>query len=398
MEVAFVASDKMRHVIKEKPSGVYNYMLNVIYDQPKRYLTTLTICYLGATIITIYLSLLIFEKYAIGSTLPNDFLRYTLLAFFLMIIFLLTNEFVPRALFRRRPCLIVRIFLIPTFLFYVILYPFVRLLEAISIVVLRLLGVHWHSSKEKTFDREEINSYIKQSIDEMTDDKEIESEVKILRNALDFYSLKLRDCMTPRTEIVGVNEKTGIDTLKDKFTESGFSRIIVYRDEIDHIIGYIHIWEILSRPSDWTTKITPVSFVPESMPATQLMHDLMQQRKSLAIVVDEFGGTSGLVTMEDLVEEIFGEIDDEYDTETELMKRESDTEFVLSGRVEIDQLNEEFDLGIPESDEYTTLAGYILHHTQRLPKTSETIQIDNFSIKILKVTDRKIEVVKLEVE
>jgi CBS domain containing-hemolysin-like protein len=321
--------------------------------------------------------------------------KYLLVTFFLSIVLLLMNEFIPRAIFRRRPCLCVRIFLIPTFLLYAILYPIVRLLEAVSIILLRLLGIHWHASKEKMFDRTDLNSFIKQSIDEMTDDKEVEAEVKIFRNALDFYTMKLRDCMIPRTEMVAVNENTEIDTLKQKFIETGLSRILVYRENIDNIIGYIHIWEIFINSQDWTKKIATTAFVPESMQALQLMSDLMQQRKSLAVVVDEFGGTSGLVTMEDLVEEIFGEIEDEYDTKTKFMKRESDTEFVLSGRVEIDHLNEEYDLQIPESDEYTTLAGYLLHHTQRIPKTYETIEIDNYTFKILKVTERKIEVVRL---
>ena len=395
MEVAFVASDKMRHVVKGKPSGIYNYMLNVIYDQPRRYLITLTISNLTAIVFVVYFTILIINKYNIGASLPNDFVKYLLMTLFLSIVLLLTNEFLPRAIFRRRPCLCVRIFLVPTFLLYVILYPVVRLLEAISIILLRILGIHWNASKEKMFDRTDLNSYIKQSIDEMTDDKEVETEVKIFRNALDFYSMKLRDCMIPRTEMVAMSEDTSIDALKQKFIDTGLSRILIFRENIDNIIGYIHIWEIFINPQDWTKKIASVAFVPESMQALQLMSDLMQQRKSLAVVVDEFGGTSGLITMEDLVEEIFGEIEDEYDTKTKFMKRESDTEFVLSGRVEIDHLNEEYDLQIPKSDDYSTLAGYLLHHTQRIPKTYETIEIDNYTFKILKVTERKIEVVRL---
>ena len=395
MEVAFVASDKMRHVVKGKPPGFYNYMLNVIYDHPRRYLMALTISNLTAIVFVVYFSLLIVNKHNIGVSLPNEFVKYLLVTIALCTVLLVMNDFVPRAIFRRRPCLCVRIFLVPTFLIYALLYPVIRLLEAISIILLRLLGVQWHASKEKVFDRTDLNAYIKQSIDEMTDDQEVETEVKIFRNALDFYSMKLRDCMVPRTEIVAMSEDTPIDALRRKFIESGLSRILVYRGNIDNIIGYIHVWEIFINPQDWTKKIATTVFVPESMQALQLMSDLMQQRRSVAVVVDEFGGTSGLVTMEDLVEEIFGEIEDEYDTATKFMKRESDTEFVLSGRVEIDHLNEEYDLEIPESDEYTTLAGYLLHHTQRFPKTNETIKIDNYTFKILKVTDRKIEVVRL---
>jgi CBS domain containing-hemolysin-like protein len=259
-------------------------------------------------------------------------------------------------------------------------------------------GIHWHESKEKTFDRKDLDSYVKQSIEEMTDEKEMESEVKIFRNALDFYTMKLRDCMVPRTEIVAVSEDTSLEVLTEKFVETGLSRILVYRDNIDNIIGYIHIWEIFTNSEDWTKKIAATPIVPESMQAIELMRDLTQQRKGVAVVVDEFGGTSGLVTMEDLVEEIFGEIEDEYDTKTKFMKRESDTEFVLSGRVEIDHLNETYGLEIPESDDYSTIAGYLLYHTQRFPKTYETIVIDNYTFKILKVTERKIEVVRLIIQ
>ena len=395
MKVAFVASDKVRHVVKGKPPGFYNYMLNVIYDQPSRYLMALTISNLTAIVFVVYFTMLIVNKYNVGASLPNEFVKYVLVLLFLFIVLLLMNEFVPRAVFRRRPCLCVRIFLIPTFVVFALLYPVIRLLEAISIILLRLLGIHWQASKEKMFDRTDINSYIKQSIDDMTDDQEVDTEVKIFRNALDFYSMKLRDCMIPRTEMLAVSEDTTIDALKQKFIESGLSRILVYRGNIDNIIGYIHVWEIFINPQDWTKRIASTVFVPENMQALQLMNDLMQQRRSIAVVVDEFGGTSGLVTMEDLVEEIFGEIEDEYDTEIKLMKRESDTEFILSGRAEIDRLNEAYDLDIPTSDEYTTLAGYLLHHTQRLPKTHETIKIDNYTFKVLKVTERKIEVVRL---
>jgi CBS domain containing-hemolysin-like protein len=396
MEVAFVASDKMRHAVTKKSSGFYNYMLNTLYSRSHQFLTTLTIGNLLTLVLFVYFTIIVVEKYySMRYILPNDLTRYLLIILFVSIVLLITNEFIPRLLFRRKPNLYVRIFALPAYLFYILLYPVARLSEGISKGILRMSGIHLHESKEKTFDRKDLDSYIKQSIEEMTDEKEMESEVKIFRNALDFYTMKLRDCMVPRTEIVAVSEDTSLEVLKEKFVETGLSRILVYRDNIDNIIGYIHIWEIFTNTEDWTKKIATTSIVPESMQAIELMRDLMQQRKGIAVVVDEFGGTSGLVTMEDLVEEIFGEIEDEYDTKTKFMKRESDTEFVLSGRVEIDHLNETYNLEIPESDDYSTIAGYLLYHTQRFPKTYETIVIDSYTFKILKVTERKIEVVRL---
>ncbi len=246
--------------------------------------------------------------------------------------------------------------------------------------------------------REEFDSFVKKSIDEMNNEYEVESEVKIFRNAIDFSSLKLKDCMVPRADIVAVSIDTDVETLKERFIETGLSRILVYKDDIDAITGYIHMWEMFNYKEDWTTNIATISFVPESMQASKLMSDLMLQRKSIAVVVDEFGGTSGLITMEDLVEEIFGEIEDEYDIKSSFVKQESENEFVLSGRVEIDYLNDLYGIKIPEADEYSTVAGYLLHHTQRFPKTYETIVIGNYTFKILKVTERKIEVVRMVID
>ena len=395
MEVAFVASDKMRHAVTKKSSGFYNYMLNTIYNRQRQYLTALTIGNLFTLFFFVYCTILIVNHHPAAAIFPHEWIKYLFVVLFSAIIFLITGEWLPRLFFRGKPNFWVRVFAFPAFLFYILLYPVVKIWTGISTGILKLFGVHLHTPKEKVFGRKDLDSYIKQSIDEMTDEQEMESEVKIFRNALDFYSMKLRDCMIPRTEIVAVSENTSVEALKEKFIETGLSRIFVFRDNIDNIVGYIHIWEIFNNPQDWTKKIIAATIVPESMQAIQLMNDLLQQRKTIALVVDEFGGTSGLVTMEDLVEEIFGEIEDEYDTKTKFMKRESDTEFVLSGRVEIDHLNETYDLEIPESDDYSTIAGYLLHHTQRFPKLYETIVIDSYTFKVLKVTERKIELVRL---
>lgn len=270
-------------------------------------------------------------------------------------------------------------------------------LESIPGIIQNRFSKHKHIGK-KELSRVDFDSYVKNSINEMSSEEEIESEVKIFRNAIDFSSMKVRDCMVPRADIVAVSLDTDVETLKDKFIETGLSRILVYKDDIDDIVGYIHMWEMFNFQEEWTTNIAAISFVPESMQASKLMSELMLQRKSVAVVVDEFGGTSGIVTMEDLVEEIFGEIEDEYDIKSSFVKKEKENEFVLSGRVEIDYLNDIYELEIPEADEYSTIAGYILHHTQRFPKTYETIVIGKYTFKILKVTERKIEVVRMVIE
>jgi|AGTN01.1.fsa_nt_gi Hemolysins and related proteins containing CBS domains len=393
-EVAFVASDKLRYAVTKKSTGAYNYMLNTLYGHPRRFLTTLMVGKVIVLVFFVYFTLLIANYYVLANV-QSEVWGILLIILFVTLIILLADEFLPRTLFKRNPNFWVKAFVIPAFVFYVLLYPLAKLFVAVSKGILRLFGIRPSQPSEKTFGRVDLDTYVRKSIDDMSKEREIDSEVKIFRNALDFSTMKLRDCMVPRADIVAVSEDTDLKTLKDKFIETGISRILVFKEDIDNIIGYIHMWEIFNNPQDWTKNVASLSFVPESMQANQLMSDFMQQRKSIAVVVDEFGGTSGIVTMEDLVEEIFGDIEDEYDVKSKFVKQEGKNEFVLSGRVEIDELNETYGLGIPESDAYSTVAGYLLHHMQRFPKTYETIIIGKHTFKILKVTARKIEVVRL---
>jgi CBS domain containing-hemolysin-like protein len=367
----------------------------MLFGHPRQFLATLVVGRVIALLLFVSFSQLLLQQQTDGEALSVT----QLLLFYLsiIVIILLINQFLPRLLFQRHANFWMRLFMVPAFLFYILFYPLARFFMISSEIILRLFGIRAADSKEKKFGRSELDAYVKQSIHELGNEEDLDSEVKIFRNALDFSGLKIKDCMVPRAEIVAVSLDTDIETLKEKFIETGLSRILVFKEDIDDIVGYIHIWEIFSQPADWTASVASISFVPESMSARQLMSDLMQQHKSIAVVVDEFGGTSGIVTMEDLVEEIFGEIEDEYDVNSNFIKREGDNSFVLSGRVEIDHLNEIYHLGLPESDAYSTVAGYLLYHTQRFPKTYETVVIGKYTFKILKVTARKIEVVRLQV-
>ncbi len=398
MEIAFVSSDKLRFAMIQKNKGFYNMMLNTIYSHPRQFLSTLLLGNLIVLVVFIYLSLLISVPYIQENITQNTLLVFLIIIFGATVIILFSGEFFPRVVMARKPNLWVRILVIPAFFFYILLFPVAKIFVVISKAVLAVFGVKSDTTNEDTLGRLELDSYVRKGFEEISDEKEVDSEVKIFRNALDFSSMRVRDCMVPRADIVAINVDEDIEKLKDLFIESGISRILVYREDIDDIIGYIHVWEMFDSPKDWTKSITTVSFVPESMQANKLMNDLMQQRKSIAVVVDEFGGTSGVVTMEDLVEEIFGDIEDEYDSKARFVKQEGDNEFVLSGRVEIDTLNDEYGLNIPESESYSTVAGYLLHHTQRFPKTYETVIIGKYTFKILKVTARKIEVVRLIID
>ena len=396
-EVAFVSSDKLQYAVRKKSTGGYHYMLNSIYGHPRQFLGTLMVWKVTLLVLFVYLSYLIISP-QLSMRLESELLVMLIFIVTLSLLMLLMDEFLPRIFFQKNANFWVSLFVIPAFICYILMYPVARLFLWVSRGILQLFGLHDQRNDKEIFSRIDLDTYVRQSLDDMSKESEVDSEMKIFRNALDFSSTKIRDCMVPRADIVAVSIDTSLDILKEKFIETGISRILVFKNDIDNIVGYIHMWEIFNKPSDWTQNVATISFVPESMPANQLMSDLMQQRKSIAVVVDEFGGTSGIVTMEDLVEEIFGEIEDEYDVESKFVKPEGEGEYVLSGRVEIDHLNEVYGLDIPESDDYSTVAGYLLHHTQRFPKTYETVIIGKYTFKILKVTARKIEVVRLIVQ
>ena len=397
MEVAFISSDKLRYALNKKNKNALDYILNVFYTHPRKFLTTLTIGNLMVLIVFVFCTIQLSKTYLLQNITQSPTVTLFLQFVAATVIILITGELLPRAIFKNHPNGWVKVLSIPAFFFYVLLYPVTKTFTSMGSFILRLTGVKFNPAEERALGRVELDSYVKQGIGETSDVDIMDSEVKIFRNALDFSSIRLRDCMVPRADIIAISKDTPIDELKDTFVESGFSKILVYEDDIDNIIGYIHMWEMFSNPADWTREIASISFYPDSMLARNLMSELLQQRKSIAVVVDEFGGTTGLITMEDLVEEIFGDIEDEYDVNTYVAKKISDSEYIFSGRLEITQLNEMFNLHLPLEDDYTTVAGLILHHIQRFPKTYETIDIEKFTFKILKVTARKIEVVKLMV-
>ena len=284
------------------------------------------------------------------------------------------------------------------YIFFIVLWPISRFTTFIARVLLRLFGVKIDEKEnDGTFTKVDLDYLVQSSIDNAENEDDIEDEVKIFQNALDFQDTKVRDCMVPRTEINAIEENCSLDELQQMFIESGNSKIIVYEGDIDHIKGYIHSSEMFRSPKNWRDNIRRMPFVPETMAAQKLMQVFLQQKKSLGVVVDEFGGTSGIVSLEDIVEEIFGDIEDEHDNLKYVAKQTSDNEYVLSARLEIDKVNEMFDLELPESDDYMTIGGLILHVYQSFPKLNEIITIGQYEFKIIKSTMTKIELVKLKV-
>lgn len=328
----------------------------------------------------------------IGNDLLITFLQ-TILA---TAIVLITGEFIPKTVFRVNPNLWLRIFSWFLLFFYVALYPISRFSTWLSLGILKIFRVNISkNTQENVFSRTDLNYLIQESFENQHNEKDLENEVKIFQNALDFSKVKLRDCSVPRTEIIALDYETDIETLKQTFIETGLSKIPIYKGNIDNIIGYIHSSEMFEHQSDWRKQINQIPIVPENMAAQKLMKIFMLQKKSIAVVVDEFGGTAGIITLEDIIEEIFGEIEDEHDTRDYVAEQTNENEFLFSGRLEVKTANSKFNLNIPESDAYETIAGFILHNHQHFPKLNEVIRIEGFTIKCVKVTNNRIELIKL---
>ena len=396
MEIAFVSSNRLRAEMDREKNRFSQRIIKTFYQHPNNFVSTMLV---GNNISLVIYGILfaklfdstLFEPLSDGVRVTCDTLLSTLVVLF-------TGEFLPKSIFKNNPNTLLTVFAVPAWICYVVLYPISRFATLLSKGLLRLVGIRMKSSgEEKEFTKVDLDYLVQDSIDNANNDDEIEEEVKIFQNALDFSETKIRDCMVPRTEIDAVEDTSTIEQLKQMFIESGHSKILVFHEDIDHVIGYVHSSDMFHNPTDLAGIIREISFVPETMLASKLMAQLMQQKRSLAVVIDEFGGTSGLVSLEDIMEEITGEIEDEHDNTNHVAKKLNDHEYMLSARLEITKINEMFDLDLPESDEYMTLGGLILHEYQSFPKLNEVVKIDRYEFKIVKNTATKIELVRLNI-
>ena len=398
MEIAFVSSNKLRFEM-EKSNNFSTKILTVFYQNPNNFISTMLVGNNIALVIYGILMAEIIEKRLLYGIIKSEALMVVVQTIISTLIILITGEFMPKTLFKINPNFTLKILCVPTYICYLVLYPISRFSSFLSTSILRLAGKKIKKEdSEKAFSKVDLDYLIESSIDESQKENEIEPEIQIFRNALDFSSIKVKDCMIPRTEIIAVETGTPKKEIMSVFIESGLSKIIVYRDNIDNIIGYIHSSEMFGATEEWEKNITSIPVVPESMGANKVMQLLMQQKKSLAVVVDEFGGTSGIISLEDIVEELLGDIEDEHDNKNIVAKELNENEYILSGRLEIEEINEKFDLNLPESDEYQTLGGLIINEFQRIPKPHEKIVIDKFQFNIIKATSTKIELVKLKIQ
>ena len=397
MEIAFVSSNRMLAEMDREGNSIAKNIISRFYNHPNGFVSTMLV---GNNIVLVVYGILVARLFdnTIFSSL-DDGMKVTADTLLSTLVILFTGEFLPKILFKNNANRLLSVFSVPAYLFYIILWPISRFSTLVSKCLLRLVGIRMETeSDDDGFSKVDLDYLVQSSIENAQSDDEINEEVKIFQNALDFSDCKVRDCMVPRTEVnaVDVNDCT-VDELMQKFVESGNSKIIVYDSDIDHIIGYIHSSEMFRNRENWRECVCKMPFVPETMAAQKLMHIFLQQKKSLGVVVDEFGGTSGIVSLEDIVKEIFGDIEDEHDSTKYIATQVGENEYMLSARLEIDKVNDLFDLGLPESDDYMTVGGYILHEYQSFPKLNEVITIGRYEFRIIKSTMTKIELVKLKV-
>lgn len=397
MEIAFVSSNRMLAEMDREGNSIAKNIISRFYNHPNGFVSTMLV---GNNIVLVVYGILVARLFdnTIFSSL-DDGMKVTADTLLSTLVILFTGEFLPKILFKNNANRLLSVFSVPAYLFYIILWPISRFSTLVSKCLLRLVGIRMETeADDEGFSKVDLDYLVQSSIENAQSDDEINEEVKIFQNALDFSDCKVRDCMVPRTEVnaVDVNDCT-VDELMQKFVESGNSKIIVYDSDIDHIIGYIHSSEMFRNRDNWRECVCKMPFVPETMAAQKLMHIFLQQKKSLGVVVDEFGGTSGIVSLEDIVEEIFGDIEDEHDSTKYIATQVGENEYMLSARLEIDKVNDLFDLGLPESDDYMTIGGYILHEYQSFPKLNEVITIGRYEFRIIKSTMTKIELVKLKV-
>ena len=397
MEIAFVSVDKLRFEMDRK-GGVSSRILSLFFRNPNDFISTMLVGNNIALVIYGILMAQIIGDNLLAGWITNHFVMVLVQTVISTLIILVTGEFLPKTLFKINPNLALNVCAVPLFICYVVLYPISKFSSGVSYLFLRLFGMKVNKeASAKAFGKVDLDYFVQSSIDNAESEETLDTEVKIFQNALDFSAVKIRDCIVPRTEVVAVALDTSLEELKGRFVESGISKIIVYDGNIDNVVGYIHSSEMFRSPKDWRDHVKEVPIVPETMAAHKLMKLFMQQKKTIAVVVDEFGGTSGIVSLEDLVEEIFGDIEDEHDNTSYICKQIGEHEYVLSARLEIEKVNETFNLELPESDDYLTVGGLILNQYQSFPKLHELVSVGKYQFKIIKVTATKIDLVRLKV-
>jgi len=395
LEIAYVTSDKIQIEIINKRGGILAKILSTFVSSPSRFLTTLLIGNnLALVIYGVKMEYVLTNTY-FSELIGNDFLILLFQTIISTIVILIFAEYLPKTIFRIKPNYALRFFAYPIYGFYWVSKFLVSLAVSFSTWFLRKFLKLEIEEDNTIFDRIEIEQYLNDRTFGKIEGEDIDTEIQMYKNVLDFSSVKVKECMVPRTEIVAHDINTDIKTLNETFIETGLSKILIYRKSVEEIIGFVHSRELFKKPKDIKSILLPVGYIPESMNAQHALNSFIQQRKSIMVVVDEFGGTAGMLTIEDVMEEILGEIEDEHDKVDLIEEQHTESEFLFSGRHEIDYLNEKYNLNIPTSEGYETIAGYIFNTTENIPKEGDTINMPLFSLVIEKVSETRIELVKV---
>lgn len=399
MEIAFLSTNRLQLELDLKKAKFSAKIINKFFKNQSQFIGCLLLCNNIANVIYGIAIARILEPFCIRilpEVMANDFVILLCQTIMSTLIVLVTGEFLPKIIFGINPNKTMQIFAVPALILFILLYPIILVFISISELVIKYvlrIDITHEDYKLNTVD---LNDYIKEYANPNDEDEDIQQGIELFQNAIEFHSVKLRECMVPRTEIQAIDIKDNIEEVKNMFQETKHSKLLVYENNIDNIIGYIHINDVLTPTTDLSLKVRPIEFYPETYSAQDLLKKLSKRQQSIAVVVDEFGGTSGIISIEDLIEEIFGEIEDEFDVEDTVEKTINDDDHIFSARLEIDYLNKNYKYNFPESDDYETLAGYIIHYHESIPKKDEEISIGNYIFKIVKASDTKLEEVEIK--
>ncbi len=400
LEIAFVSANKLHIELEKKREGLVSTILTRLTEKSSKFITTMLVGNnISLVVYSYYMGKFIIETLVplFPSVILNEFSILLVQTLVSTLVILVTAEFLPKAIFRIYANETLKAFALPAYFFYIIFYYISDFITMISDFVLKILFNTKELESQKEFSKEELGDYITEQLDTTDESDKIDSEIQIFQNALDFHKVKAREIMIPRTEITAIEIHETIARLKSIFIETGLSKIIVYKTSLDDIVGYVHVFDLFKKPKSIKSILMPVEIVPETININDVMNVLIKKRKSIALVLDEYGGTSGLITVEDVIEEIFGEIEDEHDTIELVEVKLQENEFKFSSRLEIDYLNETYNLNIIKDEGYETLGGFILEHTESIPNKGAIVKIENFEIEVLKVSSSKIEEVLFKV-
>ena len=400
MEIAFINKNRLKLEIDRKQSRLFDFIADIFARHPGQYITTILV---GNNIALVVYSMcmsvvLRAMAYALGWTEVAENGSFILETIVPTIVVIFVGEYIPKSIFRSKPNFYYRIFATIIYAFYLLLYPIARFTTLLSYGILRLFGrKNEMGESDMHFDRSDLE-HLLDSNNSDTQHEPADQEIKILQNALDFADLRVRDCMISRVDVEAVDiEDTTIEDLTERFVESMYSRIFVWQDSIDNIIGYVNVKSLFRQPQTLKEVLIDVDFVAETMPLQEMLEHFMKSKSNIAVVIDEFGGTAGIISLEDVLEQIFGEIEDEHDKQEMIEKQVSESEYVFSCRLEVKYLNEKYGLEIEECDDYDTLAGYIIYNYDGLPVAGEIVEVDNLRIKILRTTRSRLELARVEI-